>query len=106
MEFFIYTSQSLYQLAVPLLKKNLCFQPLFDNQPKTSSQLTEILQVGSVVFELSSTDDDEFKVQLTSENISLCTRCRRFGVMEGSDICSRCTDVLDSPLNALKHSFF
>ncbi|KAK3909408.1 Isoleucine--tRNA ligase, mitochondrial [Frankliniella fusca] len=85
-------------------------KPLMEDDLASPIQLTEILQVGSL--ELNSLSDDEsismssrFQVELKPAPSPVCARCRRFSALEHSDICTRCMDVLDSSLNALKHSF-
>ncbi|KAE8737525.1 hypothetical protein FOCC_FOCC017012 [Frankliniella occidentalis] len=85
-------------------------KPLVVDDPGTLAQLTEILQVGSVM--LKSVNENEskslerrFDVELQPLPSSVCARCRRYSALEHSDICTRCMEVLDSSLNALKHSF-
>ncbi|XP_058461109.1 isoleucine--tRNA ligase, mitochondrial [Malaya genurostris] len=64
------------------------------NQSCSDSELTEILQIGSVC--LRESPNDELKVNIEKiENSQLCPRCRRFTLCADRGlICSRCLTVL------------
>lgn len=67
-------------------------QKLHPNTEMTDSELTEILQIGSLSLLPTKNDDYEFKIKQNDEN--LCPRCRRFRIKDG--VCVRCSIALAS----------
>ncbi|XP_017137579.1 isoleucine--tRNA ligase, mitochondrial [Drosophila miranda] len=71
-------------------------QPTF-GKPMRSSELSEILQVGSVAVVQTDLDED-LDISLTALDAPLCPRCRRYSLDEDAEqgTCQRCAQVMES----------
>ncbi|KAL9694079.1 hypothetical protein quinque_013364 [Culex quinquefasciatus] len=74
------------KVALDLLKR---LHPTLE-EPNCSSELCELLQVGSIALKEGS----EVRVQISRKDLRLCARCRRFGVSGHGHVCARCEAVL------------
>ncbi|XP_052888770.1 isoleucine--tRNA ligase, mitochondrial [Anopheles moucheti] len=68
------------------------------NKRETTTELCELLQVGSVALRKASASENRFAVTVEKSDKPLCQRCRRYLVSEQDDktfpICARCSAVL------------
>uniref|UniRef100_A0A182XVI5 isoleucine--tRNA ligase n=1 Tax=Anopheles stephensi TaxID=30069 RepID=A0A182XVI5_ANOST len=62
--------------------------------PERSTELCELLQVGSVALLKPSSSENRFTVRVKKSDRPLCQRCRRYLVSEQDPICPRCNNVL------------
>jgi len=60
----------------------------------SNSELCEILQVGSVT--LLQSHNSDLDIALSKLQISLCPRCRRYGLEDEQKTCQRCSDVMEA----------
>ncbi|KFB47061.1 AGAP003156-PA-like protein [Anopheles sinensis] len=70
------------------------------NVPESSSELCELLQVGSIHLREGATDaSGRFAITVTKSEKPLCRRCRRYSLVTenptSSDVCPRCEIVLN-----------
>ncbi|XP_034102241.1 isoleucine--tRNA ligase, mitochondrial [Drosophila albomicans] len=64
------------------------------NEDVVNSELSEILQVGSVTLQAElNSGATAALVKLNSSDAELCPRCRRFNIVE-EEICKRCANIL------------